>query len=74
MTDQADKCEIIIFWSKEDGVFVADIPELPGCVAHGRTREDALKNAEIAARLWVSTAVEFGDQVPEPKDQRSMFA
>jgi len=74
MTDQADKYEIVIFWSKEDGVFVADIPELPGCVAHGETREDALKNAEIAMQLWVSTAIEFGDRVPEPKDQRRMFA
>ena len=74
MNHGTEKYEIIIFWSYEDGAYLADVPELPGCTAHGQTREDALKNAETAARLWISTALEFGDHVPEPKGRRLMFA
>lgn len=68
------KYEIIIFWSNEDDVFVADVPELPGCMAHGRTQESALKSAKQAIRLWIDTAKEFGDPVPEPKGRRLIFA
>ncbi len=66
--------EIIIFWSEADQVFVADVPELPGCMAHGATQESALANAKDAVALWVDTAHEFGDPVPEPKGRRLMFA
>mgnify|MGYP001557806454 CR=1 FL=1 len=68
------KYEIIIYWSKEDAVFIAEIPELPGCMAHGDTPEDALKNATEAIQLWIDTAKECGDPVPEPKGERLMFA
>lgn len=68
------KYEMIIFWSDEDRAFVSDIPELPGCVAHGNTYSDALKNAEEAIHLWVETAKEFGDPVPVPKGKRLQFA
>jgi len=68
------KYEIIIFWSNEDQVFVADIPELPGCMAHGNTPESALANIQDAMRLWIDTAREFGDAVPEPKGRRLLFA
>ncbi|MBI4823108.1 MAG: type II toxin-antitoxin system HicB family antitoxin [Nitrospirae bacterium] len=61
------KYEIIIYWSKEDEAFIAEVPELPGCMAHGETPEDALKNAKEAIQLWLDTAREFGDPVPEPK-------
>ena len=63
-----------IFWSAEDEVFVADIPELPGCMAHGTTREEALDNAKAAEHLWLDTAREFGDPIREPKGRRLVFA
>ena len=69
-----DKYEIIIFWSAEDDAFVADVPELPGCMAHGATHEEALANVKEAARLWVDAAEEFGDPIPEPKGRRLVFA
>ncbi|MSR64785.1 MAG: type II toxin-antitoxin system HicB family antitoxin [Verrucomicrobiae bacterium] len=69
-----DKYEIILYWSAEDQVFVAEVPELPGCMAHGKTREASLKNAKQAIRLWINTAREFGDTVPEPKGRRLMLA
>jgi len=69
-----DKHEIIIFWSAEDDVFVSEVPELPGCMAHGETQEDALANAKQAIELWIDTAKEFGDAIPEPKGRRLVFA
>ena len=66
--------EIIIYWSDEDDAYVAEVPELPGCVAHGNTQEEALRNANDAIELWVDTAREFGDPVPEPRGRRLMFA
>ncbi len=68
------KYEIIIYWSREDEVFVAEVPELPGCMAHGNTQQEALSNANEAIQLWIDTAEEFGDPVPEPKEQRLIFA
>ncbi len=68
------KYETIIFWSKEDECFVVDVPELPGCVAHGATPSEALANAQEAIQLWIDTAIEFGDPIPEPKGRRLMYA
>ena len=68
------KYEIIIYWSNEDHVFVAEVPELPGCMAHGGTPEAALASAQHAIQLWIDTAREFGDPVPEPKGERLMLA
>ena len=68
------KYEIIIYWSNEDQVFIAEAPELPGCMAHGNTQEAALANANQAIRLWIDTAREFGDPIPEPKGERLMLA
>jgi len=68
------KYETIIFWSDEDGVFVAEVPELPGCMAHGDSYESALANALEAMKLWIDTANEFGDPIPTPKGQRLMYA
>jgi len=61
------KYEIIIYWSNEDQVFVAEVPELAGCMAHGGTQEAALAQANEAIQLWINTAKEFADPVPEPK-------
>ena len=68
------KYEIILYWSEEDQVFVGEVPELPGCMAHGDSDEDALINVKDAIQLWIETAQEFGDPVPEPKCRRLMFA
>jgi predicted RNase H-like HicB family nuclease len=69
-----NKYEVIIYWSVEDDSFVAEVPELPGCAAHGPTQETALGNAQDAIRLWIDTAREFGDPIPEPKGRRLIFA
>jgi predicted RNase H-like HicB family nuclease len=61
------KYEIIIYWSQPDNAFIADVPELSGCMAHGNTYIEALNNAQEAIILWIETANEFGDPIPEPK-------
>ena len=68
------KYEVIIYWSNEDAVFVAEVPELPGCTAHGASQEAALASAQEAMSLWIATAQEFGDPVPTPKGRRLMLA
>ena len=68
------KYEIIIYWSNEDQVFIAEVPELSGCMAHGDSPELALTNATQAMQLWIDTAKEFGDPIPEPKGARLMLA
>ncbi len=68
------KYEIIIFWSDEDQVYIADIPELPGCMAHGDTHESALANAKDAMAFWLETARELDRPIPQPKGRRLMFA
>ncbi len=68
------KYEIIIYWSDEDNAFIAEVPELPGCMAHGETPEKALKNAKEAIQLWIDTANEFGDTIPESKGNKLIYA
>ena len=68
------KYEIIIYWSNQDRAFVAEVPELPGCMAHGDSQAAALANANDAMQLWLDTAKEFGRPIPEPKGQRLMLA
>ena len=68
------KYEVIIYWSAEDEAFIVDVPELPGCMAHGSSSAEALNNAQDAIALWIETAREFGDPVPEPKGRRLLFA
>jgi predicted RNase H-like HicB family nuclease len=69
-----NKYEIIMYWSNDDHVFIADVPELPGCMAHGTTQEKALKNIQQAINLWIDTAKETGEEVPQPKGRRLMYA
>jgi predicted RNase H-like HicB family nuclease len=66
--------ETIICWSNDDQVFIADVPELPGCMAHGASPDEALANAQEAMQLWLDTAQEFGDPVPEPKGRHLVYA
>ncbi len=68
------KYETIIYWSEEDQVYLAEVPELPGCIAHGDSYESALANAKEAIQLWIDTAKEFGEPIPEPKGRRLMYA
>ena len=65
------KFEVILRWSDEDGAFIAEVPELPGCTAHGDSQVDALKSINEAVELWIATAKEFGDPVPEPNGEQS---
>jgi predicted RNase H-like HicB family nuclease len=67
------KYEIIIFWSEEDKAFVAEVPELPGCMADGETYQEALENAEQIIDEWIETAQEEGRPIPQPKG-RLMYA
>ena len=68
------KYQTIIYWSDDDAAFVAEVPELPGCAAHGETYEAALASAMEAIDLWLDTAAEFGDPIPEPKGRRLRYA
>lgn len=67
------KYEIIIFWSDEDKSFIAEVPELSGCMADGKTYQKALSNAEIIINEWIETAKELGREIPRAKG-RLMFA
>lgn len=68
------KYEVIIYWSQEDEVFISEVPELAGCMAHGRTQAAALESVNQAIELWIDTAKEFGDPIPEPKGRRLLYA
>jgi predicted RNase H-like HicB family nuclease len=59
--------EIIIYWSTEDQSFIAEVPELPGCMSDGETYQEALKNTEIVIGEWIETARELERPIPEPK-------
>ena len=61
------KYEVIIYWSDEDESFVAEVPELAGCMADGTTQQEALANAEVVIQEWIETARELGREIPEPK-------
>jgi predicted RNase H-like HicB family nuclease len=61
------KYEIIIFWSDEDNAYIAEVPELPGCMADGKTYQDALCNAERIIDEWIETANRLGRSIPKPK-------
>jgi predicted RNase H-like HicB family nuclease len=69
-----DRYEIILYWSRDDDAFIAEVPELPGCMAHGDSHEEALANAKEAMALWLDTAKEHGDPIPQPKGRRLIFA
>ena len=65
--------EIIIYWSDADAAFIAEVPELPGCMADGVTYEQALENAQSTMRDWIETATQLSRPVPAPRG-RFMFA
>lgn len=61
------KYSMIISWSKEDQAYIVSVPELPGCMADGKTYEEAVQNAEIIIQEWIETAKEDGEEIPEPR-------
>jgi predicted RNase H-like HicB family nuclease len=65
--------EIILYWSREDQAVIAEVPELPGCVADGATYQEALTNVEVVIREWIETAKELGRPIPVPRG-RLMYA
>jgi len=67
---QTPKYEILIYWDSDDKIFVAEVPELAGCAAHGETQIEAVRNISDAVELWLETAREFGDEIPEPRQHR----
>jgi predicted RNase H-like HicB family nuclease len=67
------KYKVIIYWSAEDAAFIAEMPELPGCMADGSTHQEALANLEVIVQEWIATARELGRPIPEPRG-RLMFA
>jgi predicted RNase H-like HicB family nuclease len=67
MKSESSKYEMIIYWSDRDKAFLVEVPELPGCMADGKTREDAVANAEVIIREWIETAKQEGRSIPQPK-------
>lgn len=61
------KYEILIYWSAEDSAYLAEVPELPGCMADGSSYQEALKNAEVIIHEWIETAQKIGRPIPEPR-------
>lgn len=68
------KYEIILSWSNEDRAFVAEVPELPGCIAHGDDQERALGDIKDAMQFWIDRARELGRPVPGLKGKHLMLA
>lgn len=62
-----NKYEMIIYWSDEDNAYIALVPELSGCMADGKTQDEALKNAQTVISEWIETAKQLGRNIPEPK-------
>jgi predicted RNase H-like HicB family nuclease len=59
--------EIIVYWSEPDKSFIAEVPELPGCMADGSTYNEVMKNVQVIIREWIETATKLGREIPEPK-------
>ena len=66
----ASRYQILLFWSDEDQAYVAEVPDLPGCLADGATRREAVANAETVIQEWLETARELGRDVPPPQGPR----
>ena len=65
--------EIILYWSTQDNAFIAEVPELPGCMADGRTYREALDNVEVIINEWLATARELGRPIPEPRGKLKLM-
>ena len=67
MEKNKPKYEIVLYWSNEDNCFIAEVPELPGCMADGKSYNEALANVEVVINEWIETAKELGRTIPQPK-------
>ena len=67
MKRNPDGYEITIYWDARDEIFVAEVPELPGCAAHGESRAEAMLNAEVAIVNWIRAAKEMRQRIPKPR-------
>jgi len=65
--------EMIVYWSDQDEAYIAEVPELPGCMADGATYEEAIKNIQVIISEWIETAIAAGREIPTPKG-RLMYA
>jgi predicted RNase H-like HicB family nuclease len=61
------KYEVIVYWSEDDKAYIAEVPELPGCMADGATYEEVMKNVQVIISEWIETAKELGREIPKPK-------
>ena len=61
------KYEVIVWWSEKDQAYIAEAPELPGCMSDGKTYEEALKNIQVIISEWIETANKIGREIPQPK-------
>ncbi len=61
------KYQVVLYWSEEDGAFIAEVPELAGCMADGESMAAALHNAEVVIAEWIETARELGREIPQPR-------
>ena len=67
------KYEVIVYWSEQDNAFIAEVPELPGCMADGKTYQEVMKNTEVIIDEWIETAKMLGRDIPQPRG-RLMYA
>ena len=68
------KYEVVIYWSEEDKAFIAEVPELAGCIADGESYNDALTNVQTIINEWIETAKKLGRKVPKPKGSKLQYA
>ncbi len=69
-TPNRHRYQINLYWTDEDQAYIAEVPELPGCVADGATYEEALNNVAAVIDEWIETAKELRRPIPEPKRRR----
>lgn len=65
--EKASRYPVVIEWRDDDACFVAEVPDLPGCAAHGDTYAEAAGNIEQAIEAWLATAAELGREIPQPQ-------
>ena len=68
------KYEVIIYWSEDDQSFLAEVPELPGCMSDGKTHQEALQNVQTIIKEWIETSKKQGRKIPKSKDRKLLYA